>query len=396
MIILRDKIFTFADRRVLEELKKVTDNFAHSPSTKGMHARDVFRLKNLTQEISTGVTNKSKPKINQKNLEDLANHLGLSETAKNGKHLIQKYYNPELADRYNRIILHNRYGLDDTDIKKLKLRRRILDNRAFETTNGFLEANKPKGIIDKIKYKYNNIKNQLKKNKRTVKNIHKINSVPYHMGYFASKPSKGKYDIYDFNQTPEEKNFRKIFDKLSKNENDSVIKTFTPPSIDENDKKLYKKLESDVKKKIKIKYNTKGKTEVRVSYKNGKVVPKNIDISLPKKQPADLAHEYGHIEYNKILEKNPSNSKLYDKNVMNNYSDYKINNSLNDLHNELGASTKGLAKLKKLGATPKQLEKNKKRLTDYYNTYWNEAMKNIYEDVHNRFSPINYYKLTTK
>ena len=53
MKILRQKLFTFQDKKAWEELKRETNNFKDLPQgRKGMKPRDVFRLQDLADKVS--------------------------------------------------------------------------------------------------------------------------------------------------------------------------------------------------------------------------------------------------------------------------------------------------------------------------------------------------------
>lgn len=122
MIIFRQKQYTRADKKVYQELYRATGGFKHAPITyKNLTARDALRLTNITNQINK-LWETGKGNINKEELFELANHLGLKETANNGEHLIKKITNRKLADRYQKIYKKSHKRSIDTELNKLDAR----------------------------------------------------------------------------------------------------------------------------------------------------------------------------------------------------------------------------------------------------------------------------------
>jgi len=100
MIILRQKIFTFQDKKAWEELKRETNNFKDLPQgRKGMKPRDVFKLQDLAEKVGGGELSK----VNWEEARKSFENIGLPETGKGLRHLSHKYqllHDPEVIKRF--------------------------------------------------------------------------------------------------------------------------------------------------------------------------------------------------------------------------------------------------------------------------------------------------------
>lgn len=120
MKILRQKLFTFQDKKAFLEFYKATGGLKHLPKgKKGMRARDVYRIKNIAQKIDAG----NLEGVNYDEARQILERIGLPESGKGIKHLIQKYkniYDPEFQERFNRIYNQELNQIDKKTKNKLK------------------------------------------------------------------------------------------------------------------------------------------------------------------------------------------------------------------------------------------------------------------------------------
>ena len=154
MIILRQRLYTRQDKKVIHELWSATKGFRELPKNyKGMTTRDLYRINKLTKDFDK-TWNKGKMKaIDWKDDETIAKHMKLPETAKGSKHLIEKYSNPELLERYKSIKAH-KLGLSKeyktvTEFKKLDEEIKRMEKKISKRTLTTAEDKKYANLLKK-------------------------------------------------------------------------------------------------------------------------------------------------------------------------------------------------------------------------------------------------------
>jgi len=147
MIILRQKIFTFQDKKAWEELKAATNNFTTLPNGRGkMNARDVIRFKKWAELVDQGKMNE----VDWNEAKKVFEHIDLPETAKGLEHLSHKYkliQDPEFQNRYENIMSGDRYR------KTMKLDHDIVSRYKRE-------ASRTNTDIDQVTAKYQKLQDQ--------------------------------------------------------------------------------------------------------------------------------------------------------------------------------------------------------------------------------------------
>ena len=136
-MIIKRKLFTRAEKKIIHELYNTTKGFRNFPKGyKNMTARDAIRLDNIARGYYRG-------NFNPEDVQVLATHLGLPETAKGGTRVLQKYTNPELLERYRSIRAH-KLGVGKEREEYLALNKEILE----------LSAKRDNAISKKEWYRY--------------------------------------------------------------------------------------------------------------------------------------------------------------------------------------------------------------------------------------------------
>lgn len=150
MKILRQKLFTFQDKKAFLEFYKATGGLKHLPKgKKGMRARDVYRIKDIAQKIDT----RDLEGVNYDEARQILERMGLPESGKGIKHLIQKYkniYDPEFQERFNRI--YNRSDRRRRKYKKKMARVEELQHK-YDSPRNKIRLNKIRGKIGEQDYR---------------------------------------------------------------------------------------------------------------------------------------------------------------------------------------------------------------------------------------------------
>jgi hypothetical protein len=146
MIILRQKIFTFQDKKAWEELKTATNNFTTLPNGRGkMNARDVVRFKKWAELVDQGRMNE----VDWNEAKKVFEHIDLPETARGLEHLSHKYrliQDPEFQDRYENIMS------GDSFRKNMNLNRKLAnraDRESYRSNNPAEVYKRYDALIDK-------------------------------------------------------------------------------------------------------------------------------------------------------------------------------------------------------------------------------------------------------
>ena len=146
MKILRQKLFTFQDKKAWEELKAATNNFTTLPNGRGkMNARDVYRFKKWAELVDQGRINE----VNWNEAKKVFEHIDLPETAKGLEHLSHKYkliQDPEFQDRYENIMSGDSFRKNMNLNRKLSTRA---DREAYISSNPYEVYKKYDTLIDR-------------------------------------------------------------------------------------------------------------------------------------------------------------------------------------------------------------------------------------------------------
>lgn len=355
MILLRQKLYTRQDQKVIKELHKATNGFRKLPEGyKNLTTKDYFRLSNFAEGFNKSFERGNTKSINWDEFKTVAEHLDLPETSKGAKHLIEKYNNPKLLARYRRI---QKLRENPEQKEKLKqLRKEYLkdskkldkefDNaveRAFIFENGKMIEN-PEAIA-------------------TGERIEKAQ---------AERIRKYKQDRLQQVSEPGAKFYKRQLDSLDKTRKklDSTQKSFR------QNKELFEELKKEAE--------SWGYT-VQIS-KNGNdsVNLKRKVIALADENPAALAHELGHIkhEYRQGARRGIDRNKALG---INNFDQAFDKHPVGRWEDERGATIDGLASMKtKKSATEKDIQAAEDHLGDSFETYYHSGLSKIPEMIARR------------
>lgn len=342
MIILRQRLYTRQDKKVIHELWSATKGFRQLPEGfKGMSGRDIFRFNNFAKGFNKAWTEGNIEAIDWNEAKTMLEHMNLSESAKGAKHLINKYSNPELLKRYKSIKAH-KLGVADK-YKELNSLREKQNNIVEKYNKAVGEATSGRGVS-----------------------------------------KEGEKSIADFENFIESKEKAKL-DRLEKQLQKATGITGKPTSFEKKQRKLHKKalkesrvLEKQDKndklyKEILEKYRKKGytiipKSELAKERGTSFISGKEIHLSS-NKSPSTLAHELGHSLYEKSTQPiheigaNSSGFAGIDPNPLAVVSD------------ETGATKKGLALTRIMeNATEKDIERGSKHLEAAGKTYYHDMI----------------------
>ncbi len=375
-MIIKRKLFTFQDRKVFRELHRATNGFRELPKGyKNLTPRDVFRLSNVAGGYEA-VRSGNLGGINYDELRTLATHLDLPETAKGAEHLIKKYNNPELLERYNRIKTaqkikklspkqkKNLEALQklDKEYKKLKKAYDSAENAKYGHETDFTK-------LDSLD-EYNRLSARLKKAKRNLanwedNNIEEYNNLTYRVSKYFDEP-----------MTP----FEKLLKKRSMNGQKSILKKYKKTAM--SSPALAQELVDDAKAHG-LKFETLKNSDPEGSYINHFTGT----IGLLKRHVADpaiIGHEFGHSLHvnrlSRLRKEQPINTvKAYGGLGM-----FGPQNPVYSLGDEYGASASALARMKlKRSATPLEIANAEKELTGAYKSYY-------YDTIYNGVDSIKY------
>lgn len=348
MIILRQRLYTFQDQRVIKELHKATNGFRKLPEGfKNLTTKDYFRLSKFAEGFNKSFERGNTKSIDWEEFKIMAEHLGLPETSKGAKHLVEKYNNPKLLARYRRI---QKLRENPEQKKKLKqLRKEYLKDsrkldkewnnaveRAFIFENGKMIEN-PEAIAAGEKIE------------------------------MAQAERARKYKQNKLQQVSESgaKFYKRQLDSLEKTQKkrNSVQKS------DNQNKKLFEELKKEAES---------WGYAVRVSKEGrGSVSPKRKLIVLESEDPATLAHELGHIkhEYRQGVRQGIDRGKALG---IDNFNEAFDKQPLGRWEDERGATIEGLASMKtKKSATEKDIQAAEDHLKDCFETYYHTGLSKI-------------------
>lgn len=370
MIILRQRLYTVQDKKVINELWNKTKRFRTLPNYRKTTARDAFRLDKFSKEFNHAWNTGDTSKIDWEDFKTLAEHLELPETAKGAKHLIEKYSNPELIERYKSIKAH-KAGLG----KEYK-RYRKLRSKADR-----LEKSHKKASEDYIKKYWDDLKHRGGKVRPSTKKAEER----------WGKEIKRRDEFLDKSGDK----LKELKDKLNglyKKENAAGKKfgikqlELTRKASKEADRinketKRNKKLHRDTIRRLRkegytITYNPKESEHVNIETKT---------VNLHRGTSTAVAlHEKNHPKHAKRVKQDR------DKEGFINFGDVfetgMGSNPMAHLADEAGASKGAIAEMRaNKHATPSDIEQATKELEACYRTYYHDELGNLPKRIRRRF-----------
>ena len=245
MKILRQKLFTFQDKKAWEELKRETNNFKDLPQgRRGMKPKDVFRLQDLADKVERGELSKVNWEEARKSLENIS----LPETGKGLRHLSHKYqllHDPEVIKRFA-----SRYS--DPSSKPIQKKLGTLD-REYE--------------VDRKKLPYKSLSKKYRRLSNSIidggefKEINPISEFinPGEQGGLLYKARTNYMGMRKRGNRPVQKHIQKTINIPIKVESNRMVNSYT---------------------------------------KNGEII-----LTPDTKSPYTLAHEFGHHKHRKAYER---------------------------------------------------------------------------------------------
>jgi len=342
MKILRQKLFTFQDKKAFLEFYKATGGLKHLPKgKKGMNARDVYRINDIARKIDYG----DLEGINYDEARQVLERMGLPESGKGIKHLIQKYrniYDSEFQKRFQRI--HNR------EVNQIKNKYDTKQEKVGEL-NWHYGINYSPRNIDRLEAMSRKLEDQ--------KNTELAPFVKRRAPKSASK-------VYNSSLSGYEEAGQRL-----DNIDPMKDKDFIPGSEPMNSmNSVFKKLS-----------RVTPKTQIESGNRNSYNTYDDIITVKPGAHPYVLGHEVGHaISSKKGLSTGLEFSGDIRKLAEENYA----SSQANAIHN--------LA-VKKGEITPTYAERGEGYLNDAFQTYLNAGVRDINYDMYNKF-PI--YKKSRK
>ena len=351
MIIKRQKLYTRQDQKVIREIVKATNGLRSLPKgVKGLTTRDALRLEKLNQEIGKG-------KITDvEGFQTLATHLDLPETAKGGKHLVEKYNNPELLKRY-RSIKAQRLGVEEEykRLEELNKERRELRKKAADSRKRLEEKRELRGTAGKkSKYRTKDEKNLRQWSKETREERDNLVNI------IDSKTTEPK----------------RISDRNKDKRRELYIKS-NEAAVAENMRELGKE-EQELKERLK---KGAGRSGIRVKGLEDKNRSSHIGMEKvdsngnPRKRgvrvmeleenatPWTVAHEHGHAKFSRRVNKGHKSSQE---------SSWRREGPLFFLSNEHGANVEGAQLVKN---DLRKQGKSEGEIKEALDKYWNNREK---------------------
>ena len=364
MILLRQKLYTRQDKKVIHELWSATKGFRELPKNyKGMTTRDLYRINKLTRDFDKAWNKGKMDAIDWKDVETIAKHMKLPETAKGSKHLIEKYSNPELLERYKSIKAH-KLGLGK-EYKAVKEWKKLNDDiKKIEKKKRALTPAEDKKYENLLKKRYGPDSMKILEAEGKLQQIDrkegKADKSPLTMLIDAFKPKKG----------PSKLTISGKQRKLQRAAGEKLRESKT------SNKEMYNRLKKEARKHNKkvIMNDTKNCAHLGTD-----------KIFLSRESDSTLAHELGHHQIYRRMGGRKS-AKTY---VGKNGGRYKVSpipflptntspeNPLYHLSEELRASSQALATMKKLGASKNTLRRSRKQLENAYKTYYHNELSEV-------------------
>lgn len=339
MILLRQKLYTINDRKVFKEIHNATGGFRKLPKkVGGITTRDFFRMDKLSKDIYNG------SKVDWEEFRTLAEHLGLPETAKHGRHAIEKFSNPELIKRYQSIRAHKLgVGKELEELRRLKKEHTALQESIRKAEESLKTATTR---AEKGKYF-----EQKKSAEAALQNWWNNNNRQYHTLADTVRDKVGFKDFEGIN--------RKIAERGAKGVQDTIQETRTALKEIPINNPLANKMMGDIRKSgINVEEVQQVPGNIAMYYPHANT----IKVVKEKGQPAVLGHEWGHEKWYKRMR------RLYG------FEPGLTENPLYNIPNEGGASLEAysdmLRRVKQGTATAKDLADTKRLLNSAGKQYY--------------------------
>ena len=353
-MIIKRKYFT---RQETKAMKEIYQALKDGKIGRNLSAKKFVKARHVSNETIDALTGKGKVADYKEN-ESILKDLGLPETSKAYKRIIEKYNNPELHARFKRI-------QQNSSNSRLKTARKL--KKQIKDKLDELEERKDSNPLSSMLY--NSYSKAYKGAEENLRNI---------------KSERGSGKQYRFNKKRLKEVVRKEDDDIYDNRLEN-IKSLLGKENTNVDSEMSQKIIKDLKKKgIKISQDSNRSTE----YNNGTI---NFGNNSDKRDPSTILHEYGHklSEDRKETRGNyySGPKKLNSKsNTSENLKD-SINNRVKDLEiltEEANASYHAAAQESKFGITKEKSKANKNRLSNSFKTYELGRARNMLGDYYNR------------
>lgn len=360
-MIIKRKLYTRQETKAMKEMYQALKK---GNIGRGLSAKKFVKARHVSNETIDALTGKGQVVDYAKNSQAI-NNIGLPETAKAYKRMMEKYTNPELHERFKRIQAassNNRLRVARQKVKKSgqyvvdPFTNLSLDNKKF------YKERKAKGTYDIREI----IEDNSKQNRIDLEKLDKI-----------KKERAGKN--YRFKRKNIESNYDNEFSELETKYNQAKKLNTTLGYDPESAQKILKDLKKD---NIKTAVGSNLTTEY--NYKNDTININNIH----RKNPYTILHEVGHrVSDNReqlrggkyygnyrSLDKKVNNSHNLHNSIMNNVG------NLSTLMNEANASYHAVALAKKYNL-PREIQKAGNKSLDYsFRTYESNAANKMMTD----------------
>lgn len=360
-MIIKRKLYTRQETKAMKEMYQALKK---GNIGRGLSAKKFVKARHVSNETIDALTGKGQVVDYAKNSQAI-NNIGLPETAKAYKRMMEKYTNPELHERFKRIQAassNNRLRVARQKVKKSgqyvvdPFTNLSLDNKKF------YKERKAKGTYDIREI----IEDNSKQNRIDLEKLDKI-----------KKERAGKN--YRFKRKNIESNYDNEFSELETKYNQAKKLNTTLGYDPESAQKILKDLKKD---NIKTAVGSNLTTEY--NYKNDTININNIH----RKNPYTILHEVGHrVSDNReqlrggkyygnyrSLDKKVNTSHNLHNSIMNNVG------NLSTLMNEANASYHAAALAKKYNL-PREMQKAGNKSLDYsFRTYESNAANKMMTD----------------
>jgi len=342
-MIIKRKLFTRGEKKIIHELYNTTKGFREFPKLyKNLTTRDAIRLDNITRGYYRG-------NFNPEDVQVLATHLGLPETARGGTRVLQKYTNPELIERWRNIRAH-----------KLGVGKEREEFKALEKELNLLRSKRDSAVSDREWYSYRDkIENWWNKNEGRYTELQSLLSEKL-------KPGNDKLD----------NRINNIIKKQNALKNKALLET---ERTTVSDPELSWKLAKDARKKQGIEH---------IYLKEGKPGLDSRERTIylgeaNKYDPAAIGHEAGHRRtYDRQIEqglgRNMDELQELSGDLWKGEGEQQIRlNPAFPLGNEYRASLESVMAHKRVGATQKQIADSLRNHKAAYKSYYHIASGEI-------------------
>lgn len=331
-MIIKRKYFT---RQEAKAVKEIYNALKKGNVGRDLSANDFVRVRHMSNETIDALTSNGKVADFAKN-EEIIKKLGLPETSKAYKGMVEKYSNPELYNRFKKI----QQASSNSRLKQIRKYKRLLENEI----NSFGDKNSErKNILIKEYDKTLNILQDIKNRRGSNKN-------------------------YKFNKNKLEQEFNKEYNDL-KNSKEYFKNLANEKEVDSE---MSQKIIKDLKKKN-VKFINNPNFETHYSKSTGEI---SLKTKNDRKSPSTVLHEFGHKLSFDRKETRPQHYKphnnLLDKVNTSDNLRQSIENRLSDLSRlteEANASYHAIARSKKYEPTKERMKASRKSLDDSFRTY---------------------------